>query len=164
MKVLRTDIELFEGYANDPELVITVDKVPLWDEFVYETAETVSGSTLFYGVHESGLVRFFSENPTNRRGYGGASFDIKLSDGRVRRLVGPWSSRCGVMNAYFEPHSVEVILIEELTGNKFSYAITVELAKQLCEDAGLEITASNVRGEIRYLVNPRPLEIKGYNS
>jgi hypothetical protein len=120
------------GTPTQWNLFIEVDEFPKKEDFTYQTYK-VSPFTLYWG-EKNGFVSFYVEDPLDRHGYGGATFDLRLEDGSVVALKGPWSSRTSVMNAYF-PHSVEVYLrkpgwIVELAG----YALLVPIAKVILEE------------------------------
>lgn len=65
-------------------------------------------STLYFGVNERGVAFYYSYSGPGR-GFGGARIEIPVEDGTTHVLIGPWSSRCGVMNHAFQA-SMEVVL------------------------------------------------------
>ena len=90
MKILNAKVNWMKGYANDPYLEVLVDKIPR-DDLRYEQK-----GELFFAEHE-GYVSFFAYSGPGD-GYGGSRFDIIMKDGSKKTLIGPWSSRPGVMN------------------------------------------------------------------
>ena len=92
MKVLDAKVNWNQRWASDPTLKVLVDRLPSRDELVYEQKDTL------YYAHKDGYVSFFHYSKPDD-GYGGRKFELKMKDGSVKILVGPWSSREGVMNA-----------------------------------------------------------------
>lgn len=55
-----------------------------------------------------GMVQFYAwRGPGNERGFGGDTFRVTTVDDKVVELLGPWSSRPGVMNRAGFPACVE---------------------------------------------------------
>jgi hypothetical protein len=148
MKLLNAEIERHAGYANGPELKLIVDKMTAEEDFVYDEKE-LDGCTLYFAKHEDGLVRFFSHNHSNERGFAGHVFKLRVQDGSIKELKGPWSSRAGVMNNYF-PHCVDCIIEERDTGSRFSSAISLELATKAASMAGVWLVQTLRRNDIVY--------------
>jgi hypothetical protein len=144
MRILVAEINMYEGFANDPTFKLTVDEMPESEDFVY-TKKELDGCTLYFAEHESGLVRFFCHAPANEGGYGGHEFNLKMDDGSTETIKGPWSSRCGQMNHYFT-HSVEATI------NGVSGAITAELAKKAAEMAGVQLIFEKRRDDLIYRI------------
>lgn len=95
-------------YHNAPTLEMLVDEMP--KDFVYRT----NGKGLYYG-EKDGLVSFYfhSGNPERQSGFGGSTFTLPMEDGTVKTLVGPWSSRAGVMNAHGFGPCLDVTLTDD---------------------------------------------------
>jgi len=106
MKVLDAKVNWMQGWGNDPTLKVLVDKLPSHDELVYEQK-----GTLYY-THKDGYVSFFHYSKPDD-GYGGSKFELKMKDGSIKTLVGPWSSREGVMNAAGFIPSVNCAITDE---------------------------------------------------
>jgi hypothetical protein len=152
MKVLKAEVNWYEGWANDPVLVIHVDNWPRGDEFKYQVLNR-QGSDLYWAHHPDGAVSFHCHNRSNQNGYGGAIFELNMLDGSSKKIRGPWSSRSGVMNNYF-PHSTEVQIKEESTGYNLSGHISIELAERVANMAGVKLVKEYRRGDIIYSVEP----------
>ena len=75
------------------------------------------------------FVRFFSHNKLNENGYGGFSFTLTMTDGSTRVVRGPWSSRAGVINFYFDMPAHEHIIECECSDS--STHITTTSARML---------------------------------
>ena len=54
----------------------------------------------YYRAQYGDLIQYFAYDGPGR-GFGGAKFDIVMSDGEKRTLIGPWSSSSGVINHVF---------------------------------------------------------------
>lgn len=152
MKVHKAEVNWYEGYANDPVLVIHVDHWPRGEEFQYQVLNR-QGSNLYWAQHPDGAVSFHCHNLSNENGYGGAIFKLNMLDGSTKEIRGPWSSRSGVMNNYF-PHSTEVQIKEESTGYNLGGHISIELAKRVAAMAGVQLVKEYRRGDIVYKVEP----------
>ncbi len=92
MKIIKIEVDWNEAYGNSPEFLVCVDELPDRKLFRYEQKET-----LFFAEYE-GLVDFYSWNGTPSDGFGGRTFEITMKNGTKKKLIGPWSSRAGVMN------------------------------------------------------------------
>ena len=174
MKLLRTEVDLHEGYANPPNLVLIVDQMPSSDEFIYDYA-VLGDSTLYYSAHPDGMVRFFAHNPSNEHGYGGSEYTlnvrtpITLFTGEyykpvLRTIKGPWSSRASCMNQYFS-HCVDCVIKVEGERLGYSAAVTLKLATQAAKMAGVELDRVVHEGtdDIEYVVT-LPDELGYYES
>jgi len=148
MKVLKAKVE-------NNELRILVDRIPSLSELVFEKKYPL------YFAEKEGYVAFFSyRNPGN--GYGGRTFNINIrqKNGNTTKeeLIGPWSSRTGVMNKVgFIPSMSVAITDDENTFNR-SYTfhtgyITVQLAKDCLPKGYVLKKKINEDGEIIYKVN-----------
>lgn len=103
MKLIRHDVNMHEGYANDANYRIWVDALPELSDLRYEKR-----GNLYY-AEKNGYVNFYYyDRPGD--GYGGRQFPITLTDGTEVVLKGPWSSRAGVMQKAGFPETVEVTI------------------------------------------------------
>jgi hypothetical protein len=104
---MKAEINWMKGWANPPKLVVHAE---LADDsnFVYEERQ----GCYFASDRKSGQVRFFHYAKAGS-GYGGRKFLLPMKDGTLKEIIGPWSSRCSVMNAVDFPHSVEVNFMTE---------------------------------------------------
>lgn len=124
-----TNLEHARKYGNQvPELAVYVDQTPGLDFFTFDEFKDEQGYTLYFAERD-GLVQFYAHHPKNESGYGGAVFPLIMSDGTIRDVKGPWSSRSAVMNEHF-PHSIECLFITPSGGRQFGH-ITVDLAQEL---------------------------------
>ena len=56
-----------------------------------------------------GMVQFYAwEGPGNAGGFGGSVYKLPMADGTIAELLGPWSSRPGVMHQAGFPACMEV--------------------------------------------------------
>lgn len=109
MQIIEAKIDWMRGYANYPNLVITVDRLPDRKNLRYETRK--EGTNTAYFAQDGDFITFFYHIPSNENGYGGSVFPITLKNGESISVRGPWSSNSQYMNMYFTP-SVEVSIIE----------------------------------------------------
>lgn len=86
--------------SNNPkrlQLVLKLDApngMPSWDDYLYDRV-----GCLYMGFFGH-LVQYFAySKPGN--GYGGAKVRATMMSGDVEELIGPWSSRTGVINHGF---------------------------------------------------------------
>ena len=132
MKLIKMDVDKMEQYSNRPSFRLTVDELATVG-FRYEERNGC------YFAETDGLVRFFYyDKPGN--GYGGSVFHITMTDGTEKDLIGPWSSRSGVMNGQGFKPCLEVVL------NGFAAAVTVEWL----ESQGVTCKAIDSHGETIY--------------
>jgi len=121
-------------YVNSPCLHIDVDPV------CYEMARKQIRYRTFEGTHfwgeAQGLVSFFyhSGSPKAQEGFGGSRFTLPMEDGSIVKLIGPWSSRAGVMNLHFPP-CLDVVFHfpGQVTG--LACAVTLEFAQAAARSA-----------------------------
>ena len=117
MRIISGYVNWNEGYANKPRLHFLVDKIPNYDDLIYEQI----GS--FYYAECDGLVNFFYYKEPDR-GYGGREFNLKMSDGTIKTLIGPWSSNSMSINdAGFGP-CVEVSLTDSIKAMELGYTFS----------------------------------------
>lgn len=142
MKCLSSKVNWMFGWANNPSLEFVVDEIPKRDSLRYHQIMGIDGE-LFYAQTPEGYVSFFAYNPRNQNGFGGCTFNIILTDGTKRALVGPWSCRAGVFNALGYGPCIDVTLSEE-----YNYAghVTVEWATANLPE-GIELVATQPYGE-----------------
>lgn len=122
------------NFKDDLELRIQVpNDHPLFDAFNHGAYIYSQIDTCYFGTDtRTGQVSFFSYDGPGR-GFGGSTYNLPMRDGSVATLIGPWSSRCGVMNAYGFTPSKEVTI--ESRYNMAS-AMTVEAINKLIEPLG----------------------------
>lgn len=104
MRILGGTIDWHPGYSNRPRLVLELADWPDQSAFVYRrvpfTTQDWDGravrSSIYYAEHD-GAVDFVSYRGQGG-GYGGQPFRLQMADGSVAELIGPYSSRAGVVN------------------------------------------------------------------
>lgn len=112
IKEVRVDWK--EGFANSPTFQVVLNKLPDQNVVRFQRLDN-----LFYGEDkESGYVRFFcwDEARGQDQGFAGRHFPITLVDGTEIVLKGPWSSRAGVMNKFFQDAACVDVHFEEQEG------------------------------------------------
>jgi len=138
MRILNARVNWFEGAANSPELQVLVDKIPPIGDIEHKVIQTETHGALYYG-EEDGYVHYLYELATDPTGFGGSSFTIrvKYDDGHIqeRTIVGPWSSRAGVVNWMTPLDVVDVAMTDNKDSFERGYtfmrgAITRNLALQ----------------------------------
>ncbi len=131
MKLISAEVNWMHGWANRPNLVLTVDNMPEQVDLRYQRKDNL------YWAELDGYVQFFAHSPGNESGFGGHVFDLTLTDGEQVSIRGPWSSRASAMNNHF-PHCVDVTLYTE-DGGRFAASVTLALAKEAAKLAGVEL-------------------------
>lgn len=151
MKPIACSVNWYEGYSNDPVLQIVVDKIPADEELIYEK----KGVSLWF-AEKDGYVRFFSSRgEENGKGYCGRCFQIKTKGGEEVTLRGSWSSRAGLINNYFTPQCLEVLIKTSSNSNGCWHSGAVTLlfalkAIKLCEEP-IELVAKEFHGEYTFV-------------
>lgn len=160
MKLLKAEVEWYEGYGNEPMLRITVDELPKREDHIFDE-KSIGESTLYYSQNNDGAVSFLSHSPSNEGGYGGHVFELRMKDDSIRKVKGPWSSRASFMNNHF-PHCVDVIL-HDATDHRHGSAISLQLAKDAAQMAGVHLVQKESDGDIRYFIEKGvdPAEYRG---
>jgi hypothetical protein len=127
MRIIKGGVKWMEGWGNRPTIAIAVDKLPDRSALRYEQR-----GSLYYAELE-GLVSFFSYSRPDD-GFGGRHFDIVMTDGSKKKLIGPWSSRAGAMNSVGFGPCVDVSICEgESNFDRRSFydgAVTLEVLRQ----------------------------------
>jgi hypothetical protein len=99
--------------AGHPMLVVLVDRIPLIEELTYRAIdldpEPLSdiSATLYIGVHPDGFVTHLVDRGDGQ-GLGGATFDLRMRDGAVRRVIGPYQGDMGLVRQYAPDLNVRV--------------------------------------------------------
>lgn len=110
--ITNATVNWWLNIGNDPQFEVHVDKAPSEDSFIYDEKILECGTTLYLATN--GIwANYYLHDPDNESGFCGARFHLKMSDGTVRTIKGPWSSRCSVMNEHFGVNLMEVTIIEE---------------------------------------------------
>jgi len=142
MKLISAKVDWMEGFANKPNLILTVDHIPKRDNMRFRQS-----GNFYYAELEGYVTFFYYERPG--AGYGGSTFSLKMVDGTTKSLIGPWSSRAGSLNTVFGP-CVDVTIIEESNGYRMAGAVTLEVAEKAAEMAGARLQRVVDQGDIRY--------------
>ena len=94
MNVRDCAVKWYEGLANDPKLVLSIDNRPSRDGLRF------ARSSHHWVGELNGYVEYFSwSGEGNDGGYSGSHYKITTVDGEAVTLKGPWSSRAGCINA-----------------------------------------------------------------
>lgn len=147
MKVLDARINWYEGWSNDPELQVLVDRIPKLEELVFDVKQVDESHALCF-AEQDGYVAFYCDDAKDHHGYGGWTFEIRLKDGTTRTLRGPWSSSPSVMNDFgFTPSWDAAMTADREDWDRgYTYCaghITMELVrqavKQFCPGVTIEM-------------------------
>lgn len=110
---------------NGTGLTVLIDNVPSIDSLVWQKKQ--HGIYVMYlATTPDGYAMYMCADPTNTSGCFGRTFELRMVDGSVDVVVGPWSSRAGIINKVFEQQIVEVLF----KPNYRSVAITIEAARE----------------------------------
>lgn len=145
MDVLAARVNWVENFDNTPRFEVLLSREPKPPVFQQK-------DYLYWG-EDNGFVEFFYYHSPGK-GYGGSKFTINVN-GQTKTLIGPWSSRAGIMNKYF-PHCMEVSWVSDKASYDRGYtfivgAITLELAKKAAKLAGVHLVKiTNNLGETTY--------------
>lgn len=143
--------------ANQPEIWVETDKLEKLDEQVY----TKSGSIYWYQM-ENGLTSFCTHPyapvlnaektlyvTDNARGYGGASFTIKVNNfDKPVRLRGPWSSNSEYANKILPKPVCNVTVVFNKQSNAGS--LTLEALEPLLSGTQWIIELHNTKPVLLY--------------
>ena len=128
-----------EGYANahlEPTIWLNRNPSGL---FVYEPMVVDEDITLYLAEYQ-GLVSFFSHDRRNEHGYGGQTFTLDLTDGSRADVKGPWSSRCEVMNEFYDIQSIEATWHTPDYRTGIAGAITIPVLREYIDRHHLPFT------------------------
>ena len=109
-KILAIEVEWNREIHNDPELKVLVNHMPGLEAFEFIRNE----AGLYWGVFGDVVKYMFHSDPPEepQRGFGGRVFTLQMLDGNYVKLVGPWSSRAGLVNLDF-PITVDVSITDD---------------------------------------------------
>lgn len=133
MRVLRAKINYNDGYCNNPELQVLVDKIPELKDLDYKVIRRKDCGTgmNLYLAEKEGYVNFMAwSGKGNDNGCCGMEWQI-IVNGKPVLVRGPWSSRSGVMNMFFKTQCMEVAITDNAESFEKGYtfiagALTVE--------------------------------------
>jgi hypothetical protein len=95
MKILKGKVDWLEGRTNRPKLYLLVDTIPSLHTLRFTCRESI------YFAERDGYCRFFAHRGEGSNGgFGGDKFDIRMIDGTIKTLHGPWSSNSGEVNKH----------------------------------------------------------------
>jgi hypothetical protein len=114
MKLVRARVNWAEGWMNDPNLEILVDKMPEVSELRYKYR-----CGLYYAELD-GYVSFYSYTSPGE-GFDGRIFNITMENGEKKSLHGPWSSRAAVMNSAGFGPCLDVSITDDLKSYERGY-------------------------------------------
>lgn len=163
MKLLNAKINWNEHFMNAPDLQVLVDEIPSLEDMVFTERNGL------YLAIRNGFAMFFAyDGPSD--GYGGRSFRLKMADGSIRTLVGPWSSRSSCVNAAFpETPVMEVSLCANPAAFDLGYtfmaaACTLDFARKAVKKAHAHLVEYGyVQGEKIWTPSKHPdLFVKPY--
>lgn len=102
MKIIGMELEWMEKYANFPGFVLLCEGEPYTTEdYIYQKKSLSEDRDIYFASREDGQVSFFSHSKKDMRGFGGAVFNLALTDGTTAKVEGPWSSNHMFMNGHF---------------------------------------------------------------
>lgn len=93
MKITGAEVNWNNAWSNEAGLTIFVAK---YKDLNYRFQK--KGNLYFACDDKTGFVEYFAYDPTDHEGFGGRIFELKMKDGSIKKLSGPWSSRSEVMN------------------------------------------------------------------
>lgn len=101
MLKITLDINWWEGYANDPILVVEVGSLPIirYEALPYEAA---SGDIQVLYLAKKGPLYVWFLDTGWEGGYYGRELTMPMIDGTTRTIKGPGSSRAAVVNNVLE--------------------------------------------------------------
>lgn len=135
MKALDCKVRWMEGWENDPELEILVDRLPELSELRYECKEG-----LYYAELDGYVDFIYKQNPSvPDEGFGGRGRSLTMTDGTVVSFRGGWSSRAGVSNMLGFKECMDVTITDNPEGwdrghHLYAGSVTHEFAKKAVED------------------------------
>lgn len=163
MEVLDAKVNWYLGYANDPELELLVDRFPGLEEFEFEQRDDcwfAEKDEAVYFLHHSG-------KDENEGGFYGAEFRLRTKTGEVKALLGPWSSRAGVMNKVGFTPCLDVSYTDEVEAFKRGYFtgghVTLHLALHVIKRFLPGIHLARIEeedGEVRYVPSLSPERVE----
>lgn len=158
MRIVSLSVDWHEQFANDPSLLVLVDKIPDHGGLRYKVLDD-----RMYFAELGGYVNFFVHCPQQETGYGGRTFHVTLEDGSKRSIKGPWSSRSGCFNKQkMIPQCVECGITDNPSVYSKGYtfysgAITLDLVERHLKAhiPGLQMRREvKWEGEIYYYPHP----------
>ena len=118
MKITSGKVNWYETWANSPCFDLVIDELPTG--LIYSKNEGI------YYAEKDGYVSYLHYLKPGQ-GYGGRAFSLKMEDGTTETLIGPWSSRAGVVNKLGLGPCIDVYAKELKTGYNLTISLTVEI-------------------------------------
>lgn len=140
---------------EDLEVTLTIPKhlhnvfeesPSLYEKYCMQTGH--GDTTLYFGVNPVGIVSFYAY-PGPGNGFGGAHIKVNTVSGE-ETLIGPWSSRCGVMNHAFQA-SMDITLE---TRYRLASAMTFTALNQYLRVCGVVCDMRNTNGDWTPYIRP----------
>lgn len=135
-KILALSVESFNGH---PEIVLTVDKFPSFNDDVYRHLE-LTDQVFLTTVNDDGFANYCvahtQDDGSPMKGFGGRAASYKLEDGRVVTYDNRWASRASVMNTVFSLDLIDCVLMHSKMGARQSGAISHKQIAGLLQSAG----------------------------
>jgi len=130
MHVKSGYLNWMEGWHNATGIHLLMDEneMPAISDLRYEETK-VNATTGVVFAEKDGFVDYFCYN-SDKNGYGGRTFNLKMKDGTEKSLKGPWSSRAGVMNAKGFTPCVDVT-IEVSRYRLYACAVTLDFLNSI---------------------------------
>lgn len=89
MIVRDAKVRWHSGYGNAPTWEVLMSETPHTGSIPHDIYDAEFGKRLFLGTKQHGASHVY-EDDADRRGSGGRSFSVLLSDGSTREVIGPW--------------------------------------------------------------------------
>jgi hypothetical protein len=102
MKILAAKVNWLYHYCNFPCLEVLVDQIP--QNFEYEQK-----GNLYFAESEGFCIGYYYSEPGE--GFGGRVFPLKMVNGSVKELTGPWSCESSSFNKHFKK-SVDISITD----------------------------------------------------
>lgn len=158
MKILDARVDWMSDYDNHPNLKILIDKEPNHEDLIYDEIKGIH-----YSIKDGYASYLYYISPGE--GYGGSVFNLRMSNGQMKALKGPWSSRAGCVNSIVSAAKPNFEFIVDVTmtdnpglfkgtdrfaGCYYAGAITLSLAKQAAKIAKCHLVCEKYNGDITY--------------
>jgi hypothetical protein len=108
MKILGIKIDWHEEFNQSATITCEVDRIPSMDELVFE-AYPIQKGVLYYAELE-GYVCYLYHQPKNEEGFGGREYSLKMKDGTIKIIKGPWSSNPESVRQIAKKRVIDVFL------------------------------------------------------
>lgn len=131
--ILDARVNEYEQFSNPPMLEVLVDTLPEWESFVWHFWDGI------FWTERDGFIKFLAHDGSEKNlgGFYGQSFDIRMDDGSVKTLRGPWSGGSHLFwvrdDRPVEPIEVHVYESSWNSVGYAGYALTFSLAKEVLE-------------------------------